>query len=156
MSDAAAGTVSQAAVSEVPASASAEPSAAAKEVIRRVYLQAFGLLRSGSSEESAAAELQKEGLDAATAAKIAANMATFIRQMRAAYRRAGLKSAGVGGLMCVVGIVITVVTLAAASGGGTYVVAWGAMIFGLIQAIRGLVTTGRQPSENDVIRAFKL
>lgn len=43
-----------------------------------------------------------------------------------------------GALWCIGGIVITVVTYSAASGGGTYVVAWGAIIFGFIQFVKGL------------------
>lgn len=39
----------------------------------------------------------------------------------------------------VVGLIITIVTYRAASGGGHYVVAWGPAIFGLIALVRGLV-----------------
>jgi hypothetical protein len=42
-----------------------------------------------------------------------------------------------GALWCVGGIVVTVATYAAASGGGAYVVAWGAILFGAIQFLRG-------------------
>ncbi len=44
----------------------------------------------------------------------------------------------VGGLWCGGGIAVTVVTYTAASGGGTYVVAWGAIIFGAVQFFRGM------------------
>lgn len=43
----------------------------------------------------------------------------------------------IGGLWCVGGLVVTIVTLMASSGGGTYVVAWGAIIFGAIQFFQG-------------------
>lgn len=43
-----------------------------------------------------------------------------------------------GALFFVGGIIITIVTFSAAAGGGTYVVAWGAIVFGLIQLVRGL------------------
>jgi hypothetical protein len=43
-----------------------------------------------------------------------------------------------GGLWCVGGIIVTAVTYSAASGGGSYVVAWGAILFGAIQFFRGL------------------
>jgi hypothetical protein len=48
----------------------------------------------------------------------------------------------VGGLWCVGGILVTGYTLAASSGpgGGTYVVAWGAILFGGIQFFRGLLS----------------
>ena len=44
----------------------------------------------------------------------------------------------VGGLFLVGGIVVTVVTYAGAGPGETYVVAWGAILFGGFQFIRGL------------------
>ena len=45
----------------------------------------------------------------------------------------------IGGVVCVIGIVITVATYAAASeAGGSYVVTWGAIAFGGFQFLRGL------------------
>ena len=49
-----------------------------------------------------------------------------------------------GGLWCGGGILVTVVTYCAASGGGTYVVAWGAIVFGAIRFFQGLA--GRNPT----------
>lgn len=51
------------------------------------------------------------------------------------------KNMVVGALWCIIGIVVTVVTyLAAASSptGGRYLIAWGAILFGGIQFLRGL------------------
>jgi len=45
----------------------------------------------------------------------------------------------VGGLWCLGGIVVTAATY---SSGGRYVVAWGAILFGGIQLIRGLLQLG--------------
>lgn len=44
----------------------------------------------------------------------------------------------VGGAWCAGGIAVTAYTYTAASGGGTYVVAWGAIIFGGFQFLKGL------------------
>ena len=44
----------------------------------------------------------------------------------------------VGGLWCGGGIAVTAITYLNASGGGTYVVAWGAIIFGGFQFLKGL------------------
>ena len=46
----------------------------------------------------------------------------------------------IGALWCVGGIVVTAVTYSAASGpgGGTYVVTWGAIVFGFIRFLGGL------------------
>ncbi|GEM_PF-4368911 len=60
---------------------------------------------------------------------------------RSARRSSALKSIGVGVVIAIIGIVITAATYAAAAsnpGGGSYVVAWGAVIFGGFQAIRGI------------------
>jgi hypothetical protein len=44
----------------------------------------------------------------------------------------------VGGLWCGGGLLVTLFTYMAASGGGTYVVAWGAIIFGGWQLLKGI------------------
>lgn len=49
----------------------------------------------------------------------------------------GSKDMIVGALWCVGGILVTAYSYSAASGGGSYVVAWGAIIFGGIQFFRG-------------------
>lgn len=43
-----------------------------------------------------------------------------------------------GALWCIGGIVVTVATYSAASGGGTYIVAWGAILFGGLQLLSGI------------------
>jgi hypothetical protein len=48
------------------------------------------------------------------------------------------------GLWCVGGTIVTIVTYQAASGGGTYMVAWGAIVFGGIQFLRGLMGMGQE------------
>jgi len=55
-------------------------------------------------------------------------------------RSRGAGQLGVGVLLVLVGIVITAVTYGSASaqGGGTYIVAYGPIVFGVISIIRGL------------------
>ena len=43
-----------------------------------------------------------------------------------------------GALWCIGGIIVTVTTLKAASGGGTYFIAWGAILFGFLQLVQGI------------------
>jgi hypothetical protein len=43
-----------------------------------------------------------------------------------------------GALWCIGGIIVTVTTYSAASGGGTYIVAWGAILFGGLQFLSGV------------------
>lgn len=59
-------------------------------------------------------------------------------EIEAATRKQGRRDMIVGGLWCVGGLVVTIATYSASSGGGRYVVAWGAIIFGAIQFFRGL------------------
>lgn len=57
-------------------------------------------------------------------------------------RAIGAKNATWGAIWCIAGIVITAVTFQAASsshGGGTYFVAYGAIIFGAIQFFKGML-----------------
>jgi len=63
---------------------------------------------------------------------------SYTRQQRAA----GLRNMAVGGLIFVLGTGVTVVSFAAASsspGGGHYVLAWGAILFGGYRFLRGMV-----------------
>jgi hypothetical protein len=48
----------------------------------------------------------------------------------------------IGAAICVVGILVTAVTYSAASHGGHYIVAWGAIVFGAIQFFKGLFQLG--------------
>ena len=138
----------------MPSMPSAPPplSKAPQPIDRAIYIQAFRMLKHGKLRDDICAELQKAGVDAATAANIVATVDNFMTAMRAAYRKAGLKTAGTGALLVIGGILVTAITYGMAQGGGTYVVAWGAVFFGLIAVIRGLVTCARQASEDDITR----
>ena len=55
----------------------------------------------------------------------------------------GLQNMAIGAVICIIGIVVTAVTYSAASqGGGHYIVAWGAIVFGGIQFFKGLFQLG--------------
>jgi hypothetical protein len=61
-------------------------------------------------------------------------------------RRRGRRQVITGSILFVVGLLITIGTLGHAessAGGGTYIVAWGPMIFGIIAIIRGLLSMSR-------------
>lgn len=64
---------------------------------------------------------------------------TRLKMVPEAMKTVGKRNMLYGGLWCVGGTVATVATYAAASsGGGSYFVAWGAMVFGGIQFVKGL------------------
>jgi hypothetical protein len=50
----------------------------------------------------------------------------------------GFMSIGVGFGIAAIGLLVTFATYTAASPGGTYVVAWGAMLFGAFEGLRGI------------------
>lgn len=50
----------------------------------------------------------------------------------------GLRNMAIGGIICLLGVLVTAATYGAASGGGHYVVAWGAIVFGAFQFLKGL------------------
>jgi hypothetical protein len=59
-----------------------------------------------------------------------------------ALRKAGEKKMLSGAMWCVGGIIVTALTYQAAAsrpGGGTYIITWGAIVFGAIQFVRGLM-----------------
>src|ERR1700682_5596655 len=68
--------------------------------------------------------------------------------------RTGLANLGIGVGLAAIGIIITAVTYSAASHGGTYVVAWGAIavgawrfLLGLFQILRGPFGARTAPAE---------
>jgi hypothetical protein len=65
-------------------------------------------------------------------------------QVVAAVHAAANRNMLVGGLVCIGGILVTVLTYSiASSAGGSYFVAWGAIVFGAIQFFRGLAAKSR-------------
>jgi hypothetical protein len=106
-----------------------------EQAIRAVYNYAAELMKDGLSGPQIESHLIEKGLDQQAAAIVVRNLAELRTN---AYKEAGKKNMLYGALWCIGGTVVTVITLAAASGGGTYVIAWGAIIFGGIQFLRGL------------------
>lgn len=61
-------------------------------------------------------------------------------------REAGQRKMALGALWCIGGLIVTGLTYALASGtgGGTYIFAWGAILFGAVQFIQGLSQSSTQ------------
>ena len=64
--------------------------------------------------------------------------ATKIKQLPMMNKEVGKKNMLYGALWFIGGVVVTIGTYSAASGGGSYLVAWGAILFGGIQFLQGL------------------
>jgi hypothetical protein len=111
-----------------------EPERTSEQVVEAIYNYAAEQMRNGVAGPQIEKSLVEQGLDAEAAGIVVRNLT----EARAkALKEAGQKHMLYGALWCIGGIVVTAATYAAASGGGTYVVAWGAIIFGGIQFIRG-------------------
>ncbi|MCC6554161.1 MAG: hypothetical protein IT372_14240 [Polyangiaceae bacterium] len=117
------------------AGARARDEAAVEEAVEAIYGHAAQLISAGLSAEEVEDRLVEGGLDR----KIAATVVDRLMDAKQrAVEEAARKNMLHGGLWCVGGLVVTAATYSAASGGGSYVIAWGAIIFGAIQFFRGL------------------
>ena len=102
----------------------------------QAYIEAVRQLHSGRSGTTARITLTNAGMSERQAADIVHGLTTRIAEEK---RKQANKDILRGALWCGGGLIVTMVTYSMASGGGSYVVAWGAIIFGAIQLIRGLV-----------------
>jgi hypothetical protein len=84
-------------------------------------------------------EVVKALVDSGINAPEAESMVNYaVSNHKAEIRKGAMKQLGVGFLMFVIGVLITVATYSMASNGGIYVVAYGPIIFGAISILRGL------------------
>ena len=75
------------------------------------------------------------GVDNESADTIITNLQAQIENVK---KERASKDMIFGALWCMGCIIVTAVTYQAACDGGTYVIAWGAILFGAIQFIKGL------------------
>ena len=109
--------------------------ATAQQFIQEVYQRAAKLAKEGKSKDKIQTELNAMGLNQETASVVIENV---FRIRKKAHREAGARNILVGAAFCVGGIAVTALTYQMASGGGTFIVAWGAILFGGIQFVKGL------------------
>jgi hypothetical protein len=82
--------------------------------------------------------LVDDGLDEASALAVVTNLDD---QITKAKKETAKKDMLYGALWCVGGTIVTFISYSSASGGGSYVITWGAILFGGIQFFRGLVNS---------------
>jgi len=108
-----------------------------EQVLEALYKYVAEQIKNKIPDEQIVSSLREKGLDGEAAGNIVTSLRKAIRDN---LRKKGLKNIGVGAAWRAGGIVVTVVTLGMASrGGGTYVVAWGAVLFGAVQILTGIV-----------------
>ena len=107
------------------------------EVAQQIYAYATNLMiNQKKSPGEAKRILMDQGLNQEQASVVINNLSKQIKQAKQSKAN---KNMLYGALWCVGGTVVTAATYSAASGGGKYVIAWGAIIFGAAQFIKGLV-----------------
>ncbi len=107
----------------------------AEQVAQAAYAHVAQLMKAGQNDEQIVADLESRGFERRYALTIIANLKEAMQEQKRGRAR---KNIGFGAAWLVGGAVITAATYSAASGGGTYVVTWGAIIFGAIQMLAGL------------------
>ena len=107
--------------------------------VQAVYAEVALMMRNGQSVYRIEQSLVERGLKPGDAR-------TIVNQMQEAknkaYRDEATKQMAIGAIICIIGIAVTWGTYSAAAGGGTYVVAWGAIVFGGWRFLRGMTMMG--------------
>jgi hypothetical protein len=113
-----------------------------KLVIQQIASVAAQQIRNGQPRYAVIKMLTERG--------VPQQFATQVVDQLFAVRREALKKRAerdmlIGGLFCVGGVILTILTYSSASSspsGGTYILAWGPIIFGAVQFFRGLSNRG--------------
>ncbi|MCB9452279.1 MAG: hypothetical protein H6672_12630 [Anaerolineaceae bacterium] len=121
---------------------STPPQPSTEQVVQAIYQFAAGMMKQGTSEYRIEQALIEKGLTKEAARTVVGNLS---RLRRETVRKAAQRNMMVGGAICVIGLVVTILSYNAAAAsptGGRYIIAWGAVIFGAIQFFRGLSANG--------------
>lgn len=104
-----------------------------------VFTYAADQMRSGMGDAALVEDLIEKGIDPGDAEAVVSRLSLIRRsQINKQKQEAGSKNMLLGAVWCIGGAIVTAVTFSSASGGGQYVVAWGAIIFGAFQFFQGL------------------
>ena len=94
-------------------------------------------------KQSALAELQQTTAQLAQDKPLTNYNPDNITYLRTAARTAARQQAAtqmwIGAAWAIGGTLVTVISLAAAEGGGTYIIAWGAVLYGIVTFFRGFI-----------------
>lgn len=110
---------------------------ASNKFINSIWTYALDKKKSGAKNEEIYTGLIQQGLDEQHSLLIIKTLGSKAKEILDAYHTDMLR----GGLVCALGVTITICTYASALNGGTYIIAWGAIIFGAIRFLRGLTNT---------------
>lgn len=119
-----------------------------QRAIGALVVHAYRAIDNGQPQENIESELMSRGCSREVAAaiirrareerqRIADSGGSDDRRFREPEDDSGSSDMWIGAVICLAGILITALTYSSASGGGTYVVAWGAIIFGAVRFFKG-------------------
>lgn len=102
---------------------------------QRIYNQAISMKAAGRKDPDIYQELLEMGVDATAAQAVVAEVS---QQVRGANNKVAYRNILIGGLICAIGLGITLFSFSEAGETGRYRIAWGAIVFGGIQLYRGM------------------
>jgi hypothetical protein len=122
--------------------------------LKSVWLYAFDEKEAGKSDAVIKAGIIDKGLHEEEATEMVEMLESKVKEVLNAHDTNMM----VGGFICVAGIGITLWTYSAAfaGSGGTYVIAWGAILFGAIRFFRGMNDKGKYKTILAKINAEKV
>jgi hypothetical protein len=106
--------------------------------VEQLYKYIIEQLKQGNNRYQIKEDLEKQGHHPETISRLVDHAFEAHESTKS---EGGSKDMLYGALWCIGGIIVTAVTYSAASGGGRYFVAWGAIIFGGIQFFKGLANS---------------
>ena len=106
-----------------------------EEVIQEVYKYAGELVKAGLTAPQVENKLIAIGLDRAFAASVVRNVFSIRTK---AIQDTAKKKMFHGALWCLGGLVVTALNLSLSGEGEGFILAWGVVIFGALQFLRGL------------------
>lgn len=106
-------------------------------IIQQVYdYTAKRLAQDNASEETVKKELCEQGINEDDAQIVIANVVKQIKEARLKHAKDDMKY---GAIWCIGGLIVTGVTYMLAENGGSYIVTWGAILWGGWQYLRGVI-----------------
>ncbi|MEP7318813.1 MAG: hypothetical protein ABI921_08720 [Panacibacter sp.] len=113
-----------------------------EEFTKSIWILVFDEKKSGKSNEDIIAGLIDRGFSEHQASNIMDNMETAAKSLSDISENQMLKN----GIFFIIGLIVTIITYTNALSGGTYIIAYGAIIFGGYRFIEGVINKKKYQS----------
>jgi hypothetical protein len=110
--------------------------------VQNVFPEVRHMINSGYSDKDIEANLVERGVNRDEVRSVIGQIRQSQQSNENEFRGEAFKQMAIGAVIAIIGIIVTFVTYsiaASSSGGGSYVVAWGAIAFGGWRFFRGLM-----------------